>query len=376
MYKNLNVCLLAPLPPQFDGRNHSCGGIGHWTQIIVEYAKTCEQVSLSVIDTTPKWRSIHNFSLWKRVVSGGLNLTAYMTRLIKRLLLGKPDLIHMTTSGHLGVIRDIVVILTAKLFRVPVTYHIRFGRVPALARAGGVEWALISTAMKLAASVVAIDATTFSSIKHQLPRVNVELVPNCINFASVRHMREGGATVKQTVLFAGWVIPAKGIEELLSAWSAMASVDWTLIIVGPVESLYKEQLFERYGSKFISFMGEKSHEETLSLIAACDVFVLPSYSEGFPNAVLEAMALGKPIVASSVGAIPEMLTNGAGSLVAPKDAKALQSALQQVMDDEHFRSEMGVRAKERAIQNYSIEVVFERYMDIWRQLTRNTSVDC
>jgi glycosyltransferase involved in cell wall biosynthesis len=376
MRKTMNVCLLAPLPPEFDGRNHSCGGIGHWTQMILKYAQTCEQVSLSVIDTTPKWRLIHNFPLWKRVFSGGLNFSVYMTLLIWRLLLGKTDLIHMTTSGNLGVIRDILVILTTKLFRVPVVYHIRFGRLPALARRGGVEWMLLSSAMKLAASVISIDAATFLSIKHQHPHVNLALVPNCINFASLRDIRVGGRAARRTVLFAGWVIPTKGIEELLIAWSSLSSVDWSLVIVGPIESSYMKHLSEKYGSEGINFLGEKTHAETLSMIAACDVFVLPSYSEGFPNAVLEAMALGKPIVASSVGAIPEMLANGAGSLVPPKDAKVLQYELQRVMDDQHFRNKIGSCAKERAIQNYSIEVVFDLYVSIWRQLIPNLSVKC
>jgi len=365
MSKPLTVCLLAPLPPSFDGRNHSCGGIGHWTQMIRRYAECRDDVMLGVIDTTPKWRSTHNFSLWKRVISGGLNLTGYMARLIKMLLSRRLDVIHMTTSGHLGVVRDIVVILTAKLFSVPVVYHIRFGRVPELVISGGLEWQLLAKAMTMVYAVIAIDEATHSAIKMTLPGVNAALVPNCINLLLVREVKTSEPSEK-TILFAGWVIPTKGVAELLDAWRTLDRIGWRLCIVGPVNSEYERQLSSAYGLDRVSFLGEKTHAETLTLIASCDVFVLPSYSEGFPNAVLEAMALGKPIVASSVGAIPEMLAEGAGCLVPPKDAGALQAALRSVIDDAACRTDMGSRAKLRVLQNYSIEAVFERYVSLWR----------
>jgi len=365
MSKPLNVCLVAPLPPSVDGPSHSCGGIVHWTQMIMRYAEGRDDVLLSVVDTTPSWRAIHNFSLWKRAVSGGLNLAAYMTRLFGKLLSRRLDVIHMTTSGELGVVRDITVILTGKLFRVPVIYHIRFGRVPDLTRTGGLEWQLLALAMRMAKAVVAIDEATYLAIRTSLPCVNAALIPNCIDTVLVQRV-EGGEFAEKTVLFAGWVIPAKGVAELLKAWSALDRSGWRLNIVGPVSPEYERQLSASCAIDNVSFLGEKPHAETLALISACDVFVLPSYSEGFPNAVLEAMALGKPIVATSVGAIPEMLAKGAGCLVPPKDAAALQAALQSVIDDVHLRKDMGSYAKARAFQNYSIEIVFDRYVSLWR----------
>ena len=74
------------------------------------------------------------------------------------------------------------------------------------------------------------------------------------------------------------------------------------------------------------------------LLSASDVFVLPSYTEGFPNVIIEAMAMGKPIIATSVGAIPEMLDEGCGVVVPPKDADSLQKALQKVCN---FDSDCG-----------------------------------
>ena len=102
-------------------------------------------------------------------------------------------------------------------------------------------------------------------------------------------------------------------------------------------------------------------------MAACDLLVLPSYTEGFPNVVLEAMALGKAIVATDVGAIPEMLEAKCGLLVKPKDVQGLTTVLRSLLNDGNLRTELGNRARERALANYSIDVVFPRYMSLWRQ---------
>lgn len=104
-------------------------------------------------------------------------------------------------------------------------------------------------------------------------------------------------------------------------------------------------------------------------LASCDLFVLPSYSEGFPNVVVEAMALGRAILATSVGAIPEMLEEHAGVIVDPKDVHALECEMQRLIFDEEARISLGRAAKEKAIRHYSIEAVFQDYMRVWKDVS-------
>lgn len=367
MHKFLKVCLLAPLPPQFDGRNHSCGGIGHWTRMVSKFAEGRADVKLEIVDTTPKWRSIHNFPFWKRMLSGGFNLVEYLPRLFGLLVLGRVDIVHMTTSGGLGVIRDLLVMVVARFFGKPVVYHVRFGRVPELVVGDTLEWTLISAAMRMAAAVVVIDHETYRAVRQALPKIEVLLVPNCID---LRKIPVACHTVKKpsVFLFAGMVIPTKGVEELLAAWALVKRPDWVLHIVGPVNSEYRNELLENYPSSGVVFLGEKLHSEALSLISECDVFVFPSYTEGFPNAVLEAMATGRSIIASAVGAIPEMLSDGAGVLIPPKDVQSLSLAMQNLMNDSLLRNQLSVVAKEKVVNNYSIETVFDRYLEIWNDV--------
>jgi glycosyltransferase involved in cell wall biosynthesis len=93
--------------------------------------------------------------------------------------------------------------------------------------------------------------------------------------------------------------------------------------------------------------------------------VLPSYSEGFPNVVLEAMTLGKAIVATSVGAVPEMLSDGCGVLVPPGNIEELDRALSRVVGEAELRATLGRRARARALARFSIDAVFPQYRAVW-----------
>jgi glycosyltransferase involved in cell wall biosynthesis len=360
----LNVCFVAPLPPQYGANGHSCGGIGHWTRMVCNYAKNRNDVLITVIDTTPRWRSTHDFSIWQRALSGGSQFLLYIVKLCLLLLTQRIDVIHLTTSGQLGIVRDLGIIFIAQMFRIPIIYHIRFGRIPHIAVAKSREWRMIARAIMKAHTVIAIDKATRDAIDEHLPAANVVLIPNCINFSDLSPVSIT-KSLKRTVLFAGWIIPTKGIAELVEAWALIKPDGWRLQIVGPGDAAYQQTLIEQYQPDEIEFLGEMPHSQTIELMAACELFVLPSYTEGFPNAVLEAMALGKPIVATDVGAIPEMLDGMCGQLVKSKDVPSLKTALQLLFNDSHLRTEMGCRAKKKAAENYSIEVVFGKYMALW-----------
>ena len=93
--------------------------------------------------------------------------------------------------------------------------------------------------------------------------------------------------------------------------------------------------------------------------------MLPSYTEGFPNSVLEAMALGKIVIATEVGAIPQMLSSGCGIVVKSKNVTELRSALIKVMTENV--DEFGVNARRKVEEEYDISKVVEQYIKLWRK---------
>jgi glycosyltransferase involved in cell wall biosynthesis len=360
--KFLNVCFVAPLPPNYGADGHSCGGIGHWTRMVYNYSQDRSDVSITVVDTTPRWRSINKFAIWQRALSGGAQFSSYILKLFVLLLTRRFDAIHLTTSGQLGIIRDLGVMYLAAAFKTPVVYHIRFGRVPELAKSKTREWKMMSRAIMKADVVIAIDQATRDSIVEYLPMANVLLIPNCINLSNISLPTISDKPCR-TAFFAGWTVPTKGIEELIEAWSIIRPDGWELRIVGPGDAIYQQGLVEKYQPRGVSFFGEMPHGKTIELMAECDLFVFPSYTEGFPNAVLD-----KAVLATNVGAIPEMLDGGAcGYLIHPQDMQSLKRALELLLNDNNLRIEFGARARKKVVEQYSIEAVFCKYMRAWHQ---------
>ncbi|HLQ23811.1 MAG TPA: glycosyltransferase, partial [Gemmatimonadales bacterium] len=120
-------------------------------------------------------------------------------------------------------------------------------------------------------------------------------------------------------------------------------------------------------SSQVHLLGLRS--DVANLLAAADVFVLPSLSEGLPLALLEAMLAGRPIVASDVGEIRSVLANGyAGRLVPPGDAAALAGAVGELLDSPAEAKALGERAAGRAAAEYTVERMTERYAEIYGSL--------
>jgi glycosyltransferase involved in cell wall biosynthesis len=136
---------------------------------------------------------------------------------------------------------------------------------------------------------------------------------------------------------------------------------------GPQEQRLKE-MAEKLG------LGERVHfvgyqQDIWTWLAACDVFALSSDWEGMPNAVLEAMAAGLPVVATAVGGTPDVVVQGTtGLLVPPDDATALAAALDRLIHDPDLRRMMGAAGRQRVRARFSAQQMVERTQALYRGL--------
>jgi len=114
-----------------------------------------------------------------------------------------------------------------------------------------------------------------------------------------------------TVLYLGWVIRDKGVFELLVALDLLRDMNIELWIAGDGQDLtdLQNQAADK-GLSNVTFFGWVFKDKKMELLKKADIFVLPSYFEGLPNALLEAMASGIPVIASNVGGIPDLITSG------------------------------------------------------------------
>lgn len=136
---------------------------------------------------------------------------------------------------------------------------------------------------------------------------------------------------------------------------------WFLIVgAGPLEGEIRGHLSRVPGGKRVVFAGLRS--DIPELISAMDIFVLASLAEGFPNVLLEAMALSKPVVATRVGGVPELIhSEQDGILVPPRDGWALAEGILTLLADARLAQRMGVRAGERIRQFFSLKRMADQY---------------
>jgi len=152
--------------------------------------------------------------------------------------------------------------------------------------------------------------------------------------------------------------PVKGHEYLLDAmlrvWNFIASAKLMIVGAGPLEESLRSRV-ERLGlSKQVMFMGMR--RDIPQLLKAMDIFVLPSLQEGFGMALLEAMVMGLPVIATNVGGIPEVVDDGkTGILVPPRDPDALSEMILVLLKDEKQRHRMGMLGKEKALSQFTAQ---------------------
>uniref|UniRef100_B8HNV3 Glycosyl transferase group 1 n=1 Tax=Cyanothece sp. (strain PCC 7425 / ATCC 29141) TaxID=395961 RepID=B8HNV3_CYAP4 len=110
-------------------------------------------------------------------------------------------------------------------------------------------------------------------------------------------------------------------------------------------------------------------EQPRTYLSQFDVVVLPSRSEGFPLAMVEAMLAGRPLIVTRVGSMPEAIREGdTGLLVAPNDLEGLSQALTVLRDQPGLRQQMGERARQRAIANFTVEQMTHHYENLWKKV--------
>lgn len=177
---------------------------------------------------------------------------------------------------------------------------------------------------------------------------------------------------RRAMLFLGRLHPKKGADILLRAWAQAGAVakDWELVIAGPDEAGHRAQLEsivseENLGGS-VRFTGPVKGREKLDLIRSADVFVLPSHSEGFPVAVLEAMAASKPVIVTPGCNFPEAPAAGAGWMVDPQ-APALSELLRGVFvsGDAELR-QRGLAGRALVERDYTWSAIAQKLIDAIR----------
>ncbi|MCP4105939.1 MAG: glycosyltransferase family 4 protein [Desulfobacteraceae bacterium] len=181
---------------------------------------------------------------------------------------------------------------------------------------------------------------------------------------------------RNTVSFAcaSYIRPKKGLESLIDAFSHIIRKGYKsrLYIIGDTAdkdyvSSLANQARNNGSGEFVHFIGwtDNIHE----VLEATDVYVLPSLTEGVSRSVVEAMSQGKPVIATNVGGIFELLQGGGlGLVVPPADTAALLEAMEKLVSDPLLREKMGQAARAEIFSNYSIQTHVQNLSKVFEEL--------
>lgn len=174
------------------------------------------------------------------------------------------------------------------------------------------------------------------------------------------------------IVVVGRLDAVKGIQFALDAVAKLAVPDLHLHIIGtgPCEAQLKEQTEKRRIQNQVHFLGFKRN--IYDYIAHADALLMPSLHEGLPYTLLEAMALETPIVASRVGGLAEVLTDGVtGLLATPADPESIAQKIRSLYDNPPLGQQLGAAAKQLQERSYSLESMTSGYLEVYRDLLQS-----
>ena len=169
---------------------------------------------------------------------------------------------------------------------------------------------------------------------------------------------------KKVILFAGHLVERKGVEHLLKALKIVLGNEKDIVCYiigkGPLEQKLKSFASELQIENDVVFLGQKKHDEYSKYMNVCDLFVLPSLYEGLPVVLCEAIACGKPIVATNVAGSSELVTKDIGYLAKPKNPVDLAEKIMLALNKKWDVNALLKRAKEFSVDS-SARKVFNIY---------------
>lgn len=351
------------------------GGINTWGRYIVTYYDRLSDPNLRLFPVSFDRSSstTTNKGVISRLFSG---LKEYRTPVKRALRIIKevhPDVLHLCTSAGYGLFRDIYLLSVAHKYKVKTVVHFHFGRIPELASANNWEWKLIKKVVERANIAIVMNRPSEECLK-KAGFSNIEYLPNPIGDEVLERIYSANRKderVARRLLYAGHVIKTKGVYELVEACVSIPNIE--LRLAGKCSSAMKDDLEviakRANQGNWLKILGELNHDEVIDELLQADVFIFPSYTEGFPNVILEAMACGCPIVSTNVGAIPEMLnvnSEPCGYCINPMQVDEIISAVQSLLNDESLKKEFSALAYKRINAEYTMPKVWQQLVKMWR----------
>lgn len=285
----------------------------------------------------------------------------------------KPDLVHVQ-----AITNGLCAFAFQKIFKKPYVVWCRGSDVY-------LPWSFKKVTSKLVLNDAATIIALTENMKQQIQRIvnkKVIVISNAIDLEKTKQIEKKELRKRlrmkddeKIIIFVGRLHEVKGISYLIEAMNIVVKKNQKtrLLLIGTGKSRsYLQSLVEQLNlEEYISFIGTVPNDKVLEYMAASNVLVLPSLSEGFPVVLLEAMASGLPIVATRVGGLQEIIKDGTnGFLVEPKKPKELAEKISMILGDNELRERISRNNKEE-VKKYSWKSIIDKLEKIYFEIFDN-----
>ncbi len=242
--------------------------------------------------------------------------------------------------------------------------------------------------LKNADSFIAISQEIADGLKNE--EVSTEKIRKITNFVDTvefqpvnrekRNIIKKALSINENIVinFTGRIVKRKGVDILINAFVKNKELLLPSIIIivgtGPDGDKIRNMVSKLGIKNNVRFLGHNTENEVIRYYHASDIFVLPSYAEGMPNSLLEAMACGLPVIASKIGGVVDIIEDGkSGILVEPGDVLGLASAMVRLLKDAELRQRLGAEARKRIVEGFSINRIADKYIKLYEELVVHSS---
>jgi len=288
------------------------------------------------------------------------------------------DIIH----AHVALPDGYAAVLANRIYKKPLVLSIHGQDMHYTVHRSNKARAKVIEAIDSADAVIAVSNKLKKEIEGCTDKANVITVPNGFNANDVYNGESSLRNKykdKRVILSVGNLVPTKGHEFMLRAIKDITEEykDIVYVIVG--QGSYKNKLVEianQLGvAQYVEFVGALPHKKAMEYMSVCDIFVLPSWQEGFGVVYLEAMAHGKPGIGCKGQGIEDFVKDGETGLLAEgKDVESLRDAVLSLLRDRDYAKNMGYKAKQYVVNNLTWAHNASRVMAIYNEvLNRNNA---
>ncbi|WP_273670286.1 glycosyltransferase [Janthinobacterium fluminis] len=298
-------------------------------------------------------------------------MLAAVWRVLYICLRHRPGIVHVHTSSRASFARKSLLLAIARACGRKTVLHLHGGgfREYAQIESGPLLRWWIRRTLSRSSAVVTLSDSWSGFVREYAPQARTWVVSNSV---PVPPVGAAAAEAPARLLFLGRAERDKGVFDLLEAMAVLVPEFPALQLAlggdGDLAAVERSAARLQIGGH-VSLLGWVGPEQRDAELARATVFVLPSYHEGLPMAMLEAMAAGKAVVVTPVGAIPEAVSAGEnGLLVQPGDVAALAGALRALLADAALRARLGHAARATVLARYSTEAALARLAALYREL--------